>query len=95
MREPERIETVIVGGGQSGLAVGYHLARRERPFVILDANDQVGDSWQKRWDALRVFTPARLSPDWRDWGPPFLAGGTIGLIAWLLSGLFSPRMRRD
>ena len=41
-------ETVIVGGGQAGLAVGYHLAQRGRPFVILDANERVGDSWRTR-----------------------------------------------
>jgi putative flavoprotein involved in K+ transport len=58
---PERFETVIVGGGQAGLAVGYHLARRGRPFVILDANRQVGDAWRGRWDSLRLFTPARYS----------------------------------
>ena len=55
----ERFETVIIGGGQAGLSVGFHLARRDRPFVILDANGRIGDSWRKRWDSLRVFTPAR------------------------------------
>ncbi|HEX2739985.1 MAG TPA: NAD(P)-binding domain-containing protein [Rubrobacter sp.] len=55
----EYVETVIVGGGQAGLSVGYHLARRDRPFVILDANERVGDAWRKRWDSLRLFTPAR------------------------------------
>ena len=59
--EPERFETVIVGGGQAGLATGYHLARRGRPFVILDAGERVGDSWRARWDSLRLFTPARYS----------------------------------
>ena len=44
----ERFETVVVGGGQSGLAVGYHLARLGRPFVILDAHDRVGDAWRER-----------------------------------------------
>jgi putative flavoprotein involved in K+ transport len=58
---PERFETVIVGGGQAGLAVGYHLARRGRSFVILDANRRVGDAWRQRWDSLRLFTPARYS----------------------------------
>ena len=55
----ERFEVVVVGGGQAGLAVGYHLARRGLRFVILDANERVGDSWRKRWDSLRLFTPAR------------------------------------
>jgi putative flavoprotein involved in K+ transport len=56
----ERFETVIIGGGQAGLSMGYHLAKRGRPFVILDANQRIGDSWRKRWDSLRVFTPARV-----------------------------------
>jgi putative flavoprotein involved in K+ transport len=57
----EQIETVIVGGGQAGLAVGYHLARRGRAFIILDANELPGDAWRKRWDSLQLFTPAYLS----------------------------------
>jgi putative flavoprotein involved in K+ transport len=55
----ERIETVIIGGGQAGLAVGYHLAKRKRPFVILEAGERIGDAWRRRWDSLRLFTPAR------------------------------------
>ena len=55
----ERVETVVIGGGQAGLAAGYHLKRRGLPFVILDAHERVGDSWRKRWDSLRLFTPAR------------------------------------
>jgi putative flavoprotein involved in K+ transport len=62
----ERFDTVVIGAGQAGLAVGYHLARQQRPFVIFDANDRVGDSWRQRWDSLRVFTPARYDglPGW-------------------------------
>ena len=60
-RTPERIHTVIIGGGQSGLSVGYFLKRRGIPFVILEANDRVGDSWRHRWDSLRLFTPARYN----------------------------------
>jgi putative flavoprotein involved in K+ transport len=57
----ERVQTVIIGGGQAGLSVGYHLARRGLPFVILDANARVGDSWRTRWDSLRLFSPARYN----------------------------------
>lgn len=61
LRQPERVETVVVGGGQAGLSVGYHLARRGLRFVILDAHERIGDAWRNRWDSLRVFTPARYS----------------------------------
>ena len=50
--------TIVIGGGQAGLAVGYHLKRRGLPFVILDANHRTGDPWRQRWDSLRLFTPA-------------------------------------
>ena len=55
----ERVETVIVGGGQAGLATGYFLQRDGRPAVILDAYERVGDAWRTRWDTLRLFTTAR------------------------------------
>lgn len=55
----ERYETIVIGGGQAGLAVGYYLARAGRPFLILDENPRIGDAWRNRWDSLRVFTPAR------------------------------------
>jgi len=57
----ERVQTVVIGAGQAGLSVGYYLKRRGLPFVILDANPRVGDSWRNRWDSLRLFTPARFS----------------------------------
>lgn len=53
------LDTVIIGGGQAGLATGYHLAQQRREFAILDAADRVGDAWRHRWDSLRLFTPAR------------------------------------
>ncbi len=57
----ERIGTLIIGGGQSGLSVGYQLSRRGLPFVIVDANERVGDAWRNRWDSLRLFTPAKFN----------------------------------
>ena len=59
-QEVERFATVVIGGGQAGLSVGYHLARRRMPFVILDAGKRVGDAWRERWDSLHLFTPARF-----------------------------------
>jgi putative flavoprotein involved in K+ transport len=62
----ERVDVVVVGAGQAGLAVGYHLARQHRRFVILDSHPRVGDVWRRRWDSLRLFTPARYDglPGW-------------------------------
>ena len=54
----ERFETVVIGGGQAGLSMGYHLAKRGKPFVILEAADRVGGGWLNRWDSLLLFTPA-------------------------------------
>jgi putative flavoprotein involved in K+ transport len=59
--DPEHHETIVIGGGQAGLTVGYHLARRGRPCVILDANERIGDAWRTRWDSLRLFTPAKFN----------------------------------
>ena len=53
------IETVIIGAGQAGLATGYHLQRRDRPFVILDAGSRVGDNWRRQWDTLTLYSPAQ------------------------------------
>lgn len=57
----ERYDTVVIGAGQAGLAVGHHLAARDVDFVILSDERRVGDNWRKRWDSLRLFTPARYS----------------------------------
>src|SRR5512143_999738 len=58
-RTSTRVNTVVIGGGQAGLSVGHHLARHGVDFVILDASARVGDTWRRRWDSLRLFTPAR------------------------------------
>lgn len=55
----ESVETVIIGAGQAGLATGYHLRKRGRPFVILDGNARVGDNWRAQWDTLRLYTPKK------------------------------------
>jgi putative flavoprotein involved in K+ transport len=69
----EHFDTIVIGGGQAGLSVGYYLKKHERPFVILDANERIGGSWRTRaWNSLSLFTPARYDslPGW-----PFPAPG--------------------
>ena len=56
--QPERVEVVVIGAGQAGLSVGYHLSRLGVRFVILEANQRIGDPWRNRWDSLRLFTPS-------------------------------------
>lgn len=53
------VDVLVIGAGQSGLAMGWHLKRSAASFAILDASPQVGHSWSNRWDSLRLFTPAR------------------------------------
>jgi putative flavoprotein involved in K+ transport len=75
-RNAEKVSTLVIGGGQAGLTMGYQLARRNVSFRILDAHDRIGDAWRRRWDSLRLFTPARYAglP-----GLPFPASGNAFL----------------
>jgi putative flavoprotein involved in K+ transport len=55
------VQVVVVGGGQAGLAAGYHLRRLGLDSVILDAQPTPGGAWQHGWDSLHLFTPAPYS----------------------------------
>jgi putative flavoprotein involved in K+ transport len=55
----DRREVVVIGGGQAGLAIGHHLATRGARFLLLDAGPEIGHSWRRRWDSLRLFSPAQ------------------------------------
>ncbi|NGN65720.1 NAD(P)/FAD-dependent oxidoreductase [Streptomyces sp. A7024] len=55
------VQVVVIGGGQSGLAAGYHLRRLGVDFVVLDAQSTPGGAWQHGWDSLRLFSPAGYS----------------------------------
>jgi len=61
------IDTVIIGAGQAGLTMGYHLRRAGREFVVLDGDSRVGDSWRQRYDSLRLFSRPKYAslPGWR------------------------------
>jgi putative flavoprotein involved in K+ transport len=73
MEATEHTDVLVVGAGQSGLALGYHLQRRGRQVLLVDRNGRIGDSWRSRWDSLKLYSPAR-----RDGLPglPFPAGRT-------------------
>jgi putative flavoprotein involved in K+ transport len=53
------LDVLVIGGGQAGLAMGYHLALRGLSFQIVDAGAEIGHVWRSRWDSLRLFTSGR------------------------------------
>jgi putative flavoprotein involved in K+ transport len=54
-----RLDVVVVGGSQAGLAMAWHLARQGLRFMVLEAGPEVGHTWRSRWDSLKLFTPAQ------------------------------------
>jgi cation diffusion facilitator CzcD-associated flavoprotein CzcO len=47
-------DAVVIGAGQAGLSVSYHLTRRGIEHVVLDADEAPGGAWQHRWDSLTM-----------------------------------------
>ncbi len=62
----EIFDTIVIGGGQSGLACGYYLRRAKVNFIILDKQQNPGGAWLNAWDSLTLFSPADYSslPGW-------------------------------
>ena len=57
---PDRLlDAVVIGGGQAGLAIAWHLKRQGLRFVVLEAGSELGHTWRDRWDSLKLFTPAQ------------------------------------
>lgn len=52
-------DILVIGGGQAGLSVSYHLRRLGADHLVLDASARIGDAWRNRWDSLELFTPRR------------------------------------
>lgn len=57
----EPYDVLVIGGGQAGLAAGYHLQRAGLRFVILEAASEATGSWKHYYDSLKLFSPARYS----------------------------------
>lgn len=85
--DTEHIDTVIIGAGQAGLSTGYHLKRRGREFVILDANARIGDNWRCHWDTLRLYSPVKYDslPGLRFPGQPWSFPGKDEVATYLES----------
>ncbi|MFC9394680.1 flavin-containing monooxygenase [Streptomyces sp. NPDC057027] len=69
---PAEVPVAVIGAGQSGLAAAYYLRQAGIGCVLLDAGSEVGETWQRRWESLKLFTSAQFSglP-----GLPFPAAG--------------------
>ncbi len=61
MNMQERYSTIVVGGGQAGLAAAHYLSLAGDDYLVLDAGPSFGYSWRSRWDSLRLFTPAKFN----------------------------------
>lgn len=55
------VDILIIGSGQAGLVMGYHLSRQTHTFQILERHQCIGDSWRMRYDSLKLFSPREFS----------------------------------
>jgi putative flavoprotein involved in K+ transport len=53
------LDVVVIGAGQAGLAIAWHLAQQSAQFLVVDSTAEIGHNWRTRWDSLRLFTPAQ------------------------------------
>ena len=66
----EKTDTLVVGGGQAGIALSEHLGNNNVPHIILEKN-RTAEAWRTgRWDALVANGPA-----WHDRFPSLLFKG--------------------
>jgi putative flavoprotein involved in K+ transport len=54
-------DVLVIGAGQAGLSMGYFLKKTDLSFLLLDQSGEVGESWRKRYDSLKLFTPRLYS----------------------------------
>jgi putative flavoprotein involved in K+ transport len=55
----ESLDVAVIGAGQSGLAMAWHLSQIGLRFMVLEAGPNIGQVWRDRWDSLKLFTPAQ------------------------------------
>jgi cation diffusion facilitator CzcD-associated flavoprotein CzcO len=81
----ELLDVVMVGGGQAGLAMAWHLTQQHLRFVVLDAAPEIGHTWSSRWDSLKLFTPTQHDalPGMAFPGPPDTYPGKDAVAGYL------------
>ena len=52
----QEVDTIVIGGGQAGLSVSWHLKQLGREHLVLDRG-KIGDTWRRRWDSFCLVTP--------------------------------------
>lgn len=60
-QSPIEINTIIIGAGPAGLAVGACLKKAGVPFILLEQSDKVGSAWRRHYDRLHLHTDKRNS----------------------------------
>lgn len=55
------VDVIVIGGGQAGLALGWHLQQQGLDFLILDEQTRPGGNWRNYYDSLQLFSPAEYS----------------------------------
>jgi putative flavoprotein involved in K+ transport len=53
------LDVLVIGAGQAGLSLAWHLNRQGARYLLVDAAPALGHSWRTRWDSLRLYTPAQ------------------------------------
>lgn len=52
----DRFDVIVIGGGQSGLAMGYYLRRSGFSYIILDNQKEGGGAWLHTWKSLAALS---------------------------------------
>lgn len=55
----QHLDVLVIGAGQAGLALAWHLNQAGAHYLVVDAAPEVGHAWRTRWDSLRLFTPSQ------------------------------------
>jgi putative flavoprotein involved in K+ transport len=60
----ERVETLIVGGGEAGLAMSEQLSQRDLPHLVVERN-RIAERWRsERWKGCTQMVPPGMTGCW-------------------------------